>query len=156
MGCGLAKCLCLPLCALPPVPQRSASLYTHGVLLHTRKYIGFVDVSDLALLITSKGLERPVPEGFLAKVGNLFSTDWEHTVGKAVNVSEHDPFYGLPLTGNLAQVRVSFPASPNPSAFCSPSICVYSAYDPMRCPCDSCDVCNSFSRTLKLAAFQES
>ncbi len=82
----------------------TAGLYAHSVPIVTRKYLGFVDVSDLARLVVTKGLERPTPEGFLAKVGALFSTDTEHLVERAINLSGHDPFCGLSLTGNLAQV----------------------------------------------------
>lgn len=100
----------LPLhsCACHPLPRQvvTAGLYAHAVPVVSRKYLGFVDVSDLALMVVSKGLTRPSPEGILARVGSLFTTDVEHLVENAINLSGNDPFCGLSLSGNLAQVRV--------------------------------------------------
>jgi CBS domain-containing protein len=51
----------------------------------------------------ARGLKRHTPHGFFERIGNLFSSDDTHSVDKAVNLSGRNPFYGLPLTGNLAQ-----------------------------------------------------
>jgi hypothetical protein len=70
----------------------------------SRKYLGFVDVGDLALAIVTKGIEREAGSSFLKKIGNFFSTDSEHAVETALNVSGHNPFVGVSLGGNIAQV----------------------------------------------------
>ena len=83
----------------------AAGLYAGVLPVLSRKYLGFVDVSDLALLVVTKGLERSTPEGFFAKVGQMFAADSEHLVERAINLSGHDPFCGLSLSGNIAQVH---------------------------------------------------
>lgn len=97
----------LPLTVCVPVAAAqvaTAGLYSHAVPIKTRSYIGFVDASDLSVLVATKGVSRPTPEGFLSKIGNLFSTDVEHLVERAINLSGHDKFYGVTSTGNMAQV----------------------------------------------------
>ena len=76
-----------------------------GAVSPSKRYLGFVDVADVATVMVTKGLKRHASHGILAKIARLCVPDEDHTVRLALNVSGMDGFHTVSSTATLAQVR---------------------------------------------------
>ena len=76
------------------------------MVVHDKHYVGFVDTTDLVAAILDAGLARPKPEGWLKRLGNMFSEDDVHRVDHAVNKSGLDAFKHVSVEASLLKVGV--------------------------------------------------
>jgi hypothetical protein len=75
-------------------------------MLHDKQYLGFVDVADLVAAVLEAGVTRPKPEGWLQRVGNMFTEDTVHHVDHAVNKSGRDKFVWVSREASMLQVAL--------------------------------------------------
>ena len=74
------------------------------MLSASKRYLGFVDVIDLAYMLLTAGLRRHKPHGLLAKLFSKLVPDEDHTLRMALNFSGRDNFFFLYDDASVLQV----------------------------------------------------
>jgi hypothetical protein len=138
------------------------SLKNDVVIVRSRRYLGFIDVNDLAYMVLRKpnptspaSTARSAIPGVFDELGSVFGQ-----IDRAINLSGKDEFFGLPSAANLAEVcaprPVVAPSSAPSSSLCSSprlcvsvylSLCVSVSVSACLCMCPCPCVCVRVTRT---------
>ena len=99
------------------VPQ--VSDFTMPSSLHDIRYLGFIDVGDVACAVLTTGLTKRRAGTWLSKLSELMVEDPKYMVDNAINLSGRNAFYAVGTGESLLRVRTDA----DPFAPCCLQLC---------------------------------